>query len=358
MKRRLFITLSALFAFFAVGCENGDGGKAETFKRYEFDAVDLAVNLGEDFEQYRTANAEYIIESKSSANKFVIGGIIVTDTDKYNVNIAVTKNRYGTVESIVATPEEKKRSKALAEYFLRNHDVENLGLWQGANWRQLSNGNVTAGVLQTVEETEAKLGSGLTGLTVDAIFAIISGRSYAVVTMENELFKFSLVNSFYRIDFDVLPALLGDNWSKLQSDNRFTSYKLGFGTLNYVWFYYALDLHDNVFNVSAYADEQKLLIKTIRLTMPEDTVDEHLAAWKEYAAGDKTLSLGEFQKAYLADSTGAELSPLASQQAAIEYVETNGRPDDFDNNVVVEYKKDGANIVITLDSKYVTIDIF
>ena len=272
--------------------------------------------------------------------------------------IAVTKNRYGTVESIVATPEEQKRSKALVDYFLRNHDVENLGLWQGANWRLVSNGNVTAGVLQTVEETQAKIGSGLTGLTVDALFSIVSGRAYAVVTMENELFKFSLVNSFYRVDYDVLPGLLDGNWSKLQSDNRFTSYKLGFGTLNYVWFYYALDLHDNVFNVSAYADDQKLLIKTIRLTMPEDTIDDHLAAWREYASGDSSLALGEFQKAYLAESNGTEVSPLASQQAALDYVQTNGRPDDFDNNVVVEYKKGNANIVITLDSRYVTVDIF
>ena len=148
-------------------------------------------------------------------------------------------------------------------------------------------------------------------------------------------------------------------WSKLQADNRFTSYKLGFGTLNYVWFYYALDLHDNVFNMSAYADDQKLVIKTIRLTIPEDiSSDEQVAAWKEYAAGDTTLSLGEFRKAYLADSTGAEVESLASQAAAIAYVESNGRPSAFDNEVVLEYAKGDATLLITLDAKYVIIDIY
>ena len=358
MKKGLFISLMAALSFLMVGCEQGGKSEGETFLRHKFDAVDLAVNLGENFDEYRAANAEYIIESQSGESKFVMGGYIETDVDKYNVNIIVSKNRYGTVESIVATPAEKKRSEALMKYFLNNHSAENLGVWQGANWRLLSGGALTAGVLQTVEETLGKLGSGLTGLTVDAIFSIVSGRTYAVVTMENELFKFSLVNSFYRLDYDVLVGLLGGNWSKFQSDNRFTSYKLGFGTLNYVWFYYALDLHDNVFNMSAYADEQKLLIKTIRLTMPEDVIDDHVAAWREYALGDESLSLGTFQKAYLADSTGAEVSPLASQAAAVAHVESNGRPEAFDNNVVVEYKRDDVNIVITLDSRYVTIDIY
>jgi hypothetical protein len=203
-----------------------------------------------------------------------------------------------------------------------------------------------------------QLGMGLKGLTIDAIFSVISGRSYAVATVEGESFKLSLINSFYRLDYDILVGLLGSNWANLQSDNRFISHKLGFGTLNYVWFYYALDLHDNVFNMSAYADEQKLLIKTIRLTMPEDTVAEHLSAWKEYAAGDATLSLGEFRKAYLADSSGAEVSPLASQAAAIEYVNTHGRPTAFDNDVVLEYEKSGVKILVTLDAQFVIIDIF
>lgn len=358
MKKGLFISFMAALSIFMVGCENGGKTEGEKFLRHKFDAVDFVINVGEDFDEYRAANADYIIESKSGESKFVMGGYIETDVDKYNINITVSKNRYGTVESIVATPEEKKRSEALMKYFLNNHTAENLGMWQGANWRLLSGGSITAGVLQTVEETIAKLGSGLTGLTMDAIFSIVSGRAYAVATMENESFKFSLVNSFYRLDYDILVGLLGSNWSKLQSDNRFTSYKLGFGTLNYVWFYYALDLHDNVFNMSAYADEQKLEIKTIRLTMPEDVTDDHVAAWKQYAMGDQTLALGTFQKAYLADSTGAEVEPLASQAAAVAYVESNGRPEAFENNVVVEYKRDNVNIVVTIDSMYVTVDLF
>ena len=111
--------------------------------------------------------------------------------------------------------------------------------------------------------------------------------------------------------------------------------------------------------MAAYADEQKLLIKTIRLTMPEDVAsDVQLDAWVPYAMGDESLSLGEFQKAYLADSTGAEIEPLASQAAALGYVQENGCPTAFANNVVVEYLKGEVRIVITLDSKYVTIDLF
>ncbi len=359
MKKLSIVSVIALVAIFAIGCDK-KGSKDADFERLEFDAPAFAINLGEDFETYRVANADYIIESKSTDNKFVIGGYLNADTDRYLLDITVTKNRYGTVESIVAAPEKKKYSEALMRYYLGNFDAEGLGNWQGANWKTMSDsGSLSAGVHQTIEQTLSQLGMGMSGLTIDAIFSIVSGRSYAVATVENEGFKLSLINSFYRIDFDILTGLLGDNWSKLQSDNRFISHKLGFGTLNYVWFYYALDLHDNVFNMSAYADEQKLLIKTIRLTMPEDVAsDVQVAAWKEYAAGDATLSLGEFRKAYLADSSGAEVESLASQADAIAYVNEHGRPTAFDNDVVIEYVKNNTNILITLDAQFVTIDIF
>lgn len=359
MKRVSVISIIALMAIFAIGCDKKGPEKAK-FERIEFDAPEFAINLGENFEEYRTANMEYIIESKSTNDRFVMGGYVDADADRYLLNITVTKNRYGTVESIVATPENKKYSEDMMRYYLGNFDAEGLGNWQGANWKTVSaGGSLTAGVHQTIEQTLSQLGMGLSGLTIDAIFSIISGRAYAVSTIENESFKLSLVNSFYRLDFDILTGLLGDNWSKLQSDNRYISHKLGFGTLNYVWFYYALDLHDNVFNMSAYADEQKLLIKTIRLTMPEDVAsEEQVAAWMEYAAGDATLSLGEFRKAYLADSSGAEVEALASQAAAIEYVNEHGRPTAFDNDVVLEYVKKDTNIVITLDAQFVIIDIF
>ena len=349
----------AMVSVLTVGCDK-KGVVGEKFQRHAFNAPTFAINLGEDFEEYRLANADYIIESKSTADRFVMGGYVETDTDRYLLNIAVSKNRYGTVESIVATPENKKYSEAMMRYYLNNFDAEELGIWQGANWKTVSaGGSMTAGVHQTIEQTMQQLGAGLSGLTVDAIFSVVSGRSYAVATVENEAFKLSLVNSFYRIDFDILNGLLGANWSQLQSDNRYIAYKLGFGTLNYVWFYYALDLHDNVFNMSAYADDQKLLIKTIRLTMPEEvSSDEQVAAWKEYAAGDSTLSLGEFRKAYLADASGAEVEALASQAAAIEYVNANGRPTAFDNDVVLEYAKGDTNIIITLDAQFVIIDIY
>ena len=359
MRRVFFITLLAVGVLFTTACNNDKGNDGNKTLRHKFDAPSFAINLGEDFEAYRAANADYIIESKSTDDKFTMGGWIETDIDRYQVYITVTKNRYGEVEDIVATLENKKHAEALMRYYLNNFDAEGLGQWQGANWKTIgAGGAVTAGVHQTPEQALMQLGMGLKGLTIDAIFSVISGRSYAVATVEGESFKLSLINSFYRLDYDILVGLLGSNWANLQSDNRFISHKLGFGTLNYVWFYYALDLHDNVFNMSAYADEQKLLIKTIRLTMPEDTVAEHLSAWKEYAAGDATLSLGEFRKAYLADSSGAEVSPLASQAAAIEYVNTHGRPTAFDNDVVLEYEKSGVKILITLDAQFVIIDIF
>lgn len=359
MKRLFLISLLSMVAIITTGCDNNKAPEKKQ-ARIEFDAPAFAINLGEDFEEYRLANADYIIESKSTDDKFVMGGYIETATEKYLLQISVTKNSYGTVENIVTTPETKTQSEAMMRYYLNNFDAEGLGIWQGANWKTISSsGSLSAGVHQTIEQAISQLGIGLSGLTIDAIFSIVSGRSYAVVTVENEGFKLSLVNSFYRLDFDVLVNLLGSNWSKLQADNRFISHKLGFGTLNYVWFYYALDLHDNVFNMSAYADEQKIQIKTIRLTMPEDiSSEEQVAAWKEYAAGDATLSLGEFQKAYLADSSGAEVEPLASQAAAIEYVNTKGRPTAFDNDVVIEYLKNGTKILITLDAQFVIIDIY
>lgn len=359
MKRLFFISMLAMASVLTIGCDK-KGPEGKQLQRLEFDAPEFAINLGEDFDEYRLANADYVIESKSTADRFVMGGYVETDVDRYLLNIIVTKNRYGAVESIVATPENKKYSEALMRHYLNNFDAEGLGIWQGANWKSLSaSGSLSAGVHQTIEQTLQQLGMGMSGLTIDAIFSVVSGRSYAVATVENEAFKLSLVNSFYRIDFDVLTGLLGSNWSQLQSNNRFISHKLGFGTLNYVWFYYALDLHDNVFNMSAYADEQKLLIKTIRLTMPEDVAsDVQVAAWKEYATGDTTLSLGEFRKAYLADASGAEVEPLASQAAAIEYVTTHGRPTAFDNDVVLEYKKGDTNILITLDAQFVIIDIY
>ena len=357
MRKGFILSLMAVATLF-IGCDKGNDGSSEV-KLHDFDAPEFAINLGEDFEEFRTSKAEYVINSKSTDSKFVMGGYVEADGVQYKLEIRVTKNRYGKVESIVAVPVNKKASETLMRYYLNNSEAESLGVWQGANWKTVSNGASSAGIHQTVEQALMQLGAGTAGLTIDAIYSVVSGRAYAVSTIEDGSFRLSLVNSFYRIDFDVLVQLLGSNWSKLQSDNRFTGYKTGFGELFYVWFYYALDLQDNVFNMAAYADEQKLLIKTIRLTMPEDVAsDVQLDAWVPYAMGDESLSLGEFQKAYLADSTGAEIEPLASQAAALEHVQENGRPTAFANNVVVEYLKGEVRIVITLDSKYVTIDLF
>ena len=351
------MSLTAIAVLFATGCEKG-GNEKEPL-RHDFDAPTFAVNVGEDFEEYRMANADYIIESKSSKSKFVMAGYVELEGEKHLLNIAVTKNRYDKVAAIVATPEKKSSSDKLFRYYLNNAEAEELGVWQGANWKTTSSGITSAGVHQTIEQALSQYGASPAGLVIDAIFSVASGKTYAVATIENNAFKFSLVESFYRVDFDVLVKLLGSSWSKLQTDNRYTSYKTGFGTLYYVWFYYAYDLCDNRFNMSAYADENRISIISIRLTMPEELPsEEQVTAWKQYAADDATLSLGEFRKAYLADSTGAEIEPLESQAAALAYVETNGRPVAFANNVVLEYLKDGATILITLDSKYVTIDIF
>lgn len=355
MRKGFLILMTMLVAFVAVGCDKGGKEQEKEVLRHDFEASAFAIYLGEDFEEYRMANIDYMVVSKSSHNKFVMAGYIDTDKGTHNIHITVTKNAYGTVESIVATPEHKADAELLMRHYLNNSDKEHLGSWLGANWKE----STGAGVHQTVEQALMQLGSDLTTLTIDAIYSVVSGRAYAVSTIEKGEFKLSLVNSFYRLDFNVLCALLGDNWAELQSDNRFISYKSGFGTLNYIWFDYALDMNDNIFNMAAYADEQKLLIKTIRLTMPEDiSSQEHIEAWKQYAVGDAALSLGEFQKAYFADNTGAEVSPLASQAAAVEYVTANGRPAAFDNDVVVEYLKGDVKIVITLDAQYVIIDIF
>lgn len=356
--KRLFISFVLAVAALFVGCDNNKEA-GESFLRHDFDAATFALELGEDFEEYRQINADYIIESKSTENRFVMGGYVEIDGVKSMLRIAVKKSRYGKVESIVATPEDSSHSKTLMLYYLNNSDAENLGNWQGANWKKISGGMQTGGVYQFVDNALQQIAAGLENLTIDALYAIVSGRAYASVTIENAAFKLSLVESFYRIDFDVLTEVLGSSWSKLQSDNRYTSYKMNFGTLNYIWFDYALDVMDNVFNVSAYTDEQKLFTQTIRLTMPEDIAsDVQVEAWKHYVQGDEVLALGEFRKAYLAESNGTEVSPLASQQAVLEYVETNGRPDAFAYHVVVEYLKGDMNIVITLDPKYVTIDLY
>ena len=356
--KKLFISFALVVAALFVGCDNKDD-VGKTFLRHDFDASTFAIELGGDFEEFRQANADYIIESKSTENRFVMGGYVEIDGVKSRLRIAVKKSRYGKVESIVATPEDSSHSKTLMEYYLAHSDEESLGNWQGANWKKISGGMQTNGICQFVDEVLMKMAAGLDNLTIDALYSVISGRAYAAVTIENAVFKLSLIESFYRIDFDVLTEVLDSSWSKLQSDNRFTSYKMNFGTLNYIWFDYALDVMDNIFNVSAYTDEQKLFTKTIRLTMPEEVAsDVHVEAWKHYVEGDEILSLGEFRKAYLAESNGTEVSPLASQQAVLEYVETNGRPGDFDYHVVVEYLKGDMNIVIDLGPKYVTIDLY
>ena len=135
--KKLFISFVLAVAALFVGCDNNKGA-GEGFLRHDFDAATFALELGEDFEEYRQINADYIIESKSTENRFVMGGYVEIDGVKSMLRIAVKKSRYGKVESIVATPEDSSHSEMLMLYYLNNSDAENLGNWQGANWKKIS----------------------------------------------------------------------------------------------------------------------------------------------------------------------------------------------------------------------------
>ena len=50
MKRVSVISIIALMAIFAVGCDKKGPEKAK-FERIEFDAPEFAINLGENFEE-------------------------------------------------------------------------------------------------------------------------------------------------------------------------------------------------------------------------------------------------------------------------------------------------------------------
>ncbi|MBQ3246927.1 MAG: hypothetical protein IJB08_02705, partial [Alistipes sp.] len=61
MKKVLFVLMLAMVSVLTVGCDK-KGVVGEKFQRHAFNAPTFAINLGEDFEEYRLANADYIIE--------------------------------------------------------------------------------------------------------------------------------------------------------------------------------------------------------------------------------------------------------------------------------------------------------
>ncbi len=331
-------------------------------ERMELNYTELAQALNTDFEAFATANAAYCVTEKTTDDVLVLGATFNTGAASYDCTVQVTKDADGTIKNIVATPEDPAADKELYAFHLNNSEALSLGNWVGTKYNTVApDGTSSGGIYQTIDESLACVANAtdLNAITVYAMYAIVSGKAYAVVSVEDGRFKMQLMDSYYSVDFDVLASMIGDDIQGFITENYIIGSKMSFFGTNYFLFYNAYDALDNLFSLEANTTTDWDTITSFKLALDYAntayTPEEQMAIWQKYAEGDAALNLGTFHKAYT--SSFGQTSEFADHTAFLEYVATENRPGDFDPDIIVEWAKQNAIIKITLKAMYIYIDV-
>ncbi len=351
MNRRLLFACGLAAAVIGASCNKQE---EPVIERLEFDSKDLATCIGTQFSDFLEQNEKYQSSKDAEAGVASLYASFKTSDDVYNMTVEVNADKNGLIDRIDAVLDNKDESSKLWNYIMSHTDHLKLGSFLGTKFK----GKIGNGVKQTIEETISLVSeNGTEESVVCPIFAIVSGNTYMIPQLENETLTIVLIRNWYALDYSEAASLIGADYDGFAQANYILGNKLSAWGTNYVYFDYAKDPSGNVFHLDVNADADVKNIANIKATLDYEhhsDAAEQLAIWKTYALGDPALGLGTFTKAYTG-SFGTVSSEFNSQQEAIDYVETNGRPGGFSPDVVVCYEKDGHTITVTLKSLYLVV---
>lgn len=365
-KTSLFIILLA--AMITAACSDDDDNSMTPalpvapevqppVQRIDVDCVELANDLATDFSTFCADNAAYASTTQPSDGSFAMTGMMtVADDTQLPVTLTATKDSYGKLQSITITPEDSEESLSLWKYCLENAQTLQLGNFLGTKYRGATEG----GVLQTVEETlQYVTDHGTDNLLMCPVFGIVSGKAYAVPTLDNGSCSIRLMENYLTLDYTVAASWIGTDYQAFANEHYILGNKMSLWGSNYVYFDYALDMAGNAFSVDVNGDSESAVITSVKASLDYEKYDAatQLDVWKSYAEGDPVLSLGTFKEAYRKSAFGGSADLFDDAAAAVAYVSEHGRPGAFDPDVVVVYENGAHTVTITLKSLYTYVEV-
>lgn len=360
MKMRIISGILALCAGFAVvscekkaGGETPDGGGTPTVERVNVLFQDLAEKIGSGYDAFSSDYGKYAVEGDDGS----FYAYVKTQTDSIPCLIEVMAEEAGMISEIEVTLDGSYDEKGIWEKLLTGAESFGFGQYLGTKFKSPS----LSGVQQTVDDAIAFVTeNGTQDVYSYSMFGIIPLTCYAVVGLENGAVSVSIINSYYKIDYARLRALLGTDYNTFAEANYILGFKMSLWGDNYFYFDYAKDISGNAFYVDVHADQEVSSILQVDCYVSPDynDADAQLEIWKDYVAEYESYGLGTFVEAYSTDGFGDKVATFEDPGKVVEHVEQNGRPGAFDGGLIIIFDSDGvrSSLVMNKDSVYVMIN--
>lgn len=352
MKFKSLFFLGVAAAFFGISCDK----ESSTVERREIDCAELSSCIGTNFNDFVNANEKYQNKAGAGEGTASFNVFYKSLTQSYDMTLTVSSDKNGVITEMNASVVDAGKSLELWNFFMEQAGPLNLGTFLGMKHK----GDCGGGLIQTIDESISFVAQkGTDGNYMYPVFSFVSGSVYLVPELINGTFVLSLLRSYYVMDYAEASSLVGTDYDAFAQSNYITGNKLSAWGSNYIYFDYVKDGAGNVFHLDVNGDSESKIIASFKATLDYEyhtDATEQLEIWKSYAKGDPSLGLGTFSKAYTS-SFGSVGTEFATQQEAIEYVETNGRPGGFSPDVVVCYQNGEHTITITLKSLYIYVEV-
>ena len=333
-------------------------------KRIEFSYTSFAKELNKDYSMLCDAYKEYVVPTETKAEteeSFVIGAYVnVAPDDSMLLHITFRPDHFGKVSDITAKIDRETNVNVMKlwSYFMNNAEELQLGQFLGTKFSSPAGG----GIYQTLEESIKQINnSTYKNMETYTMFGV-APATYAVVANKLGHFEAHVTNSFYKFDIGLLRSLIGQNHDAFYQQNKIIGNKINFFGNLYVYFYRALDLEENIFQMEVHADKDLTNISEVDVYIcSEEEVyspAQQLDIWKKYLSNHASLHLGKFVRAFRTDSEGSRVKNFASTEDIIAYIDANGRPEKEQGGIISIFESDGlrTSMVLNADFAYLIIN--
>lgn len=251
----------------------------------------------------------------------------------------------GLIDKLTLTPEATDYSlESWIEIVSKSvEDADKWGNFLGTRFQ-----GPTSGIKKTLDETfDFVRGANLVDYRITSVFNPVSGV-YFIPEIANGTFSYQLIRSYYPFTLEELTSLLGYDYNLLYNENYYISYKMKAWGLSYIYFPYARDNQQNVFNINAMESKEGGTVTEVDVYLNEDDnkdVEKSTNIWILHAK-QLTESVTNYDL-YATDTFGSKTQSFNSLDEAINFLRSDKRK----SGITLTCTKDLAQISWVINSK-------
>ncbi|WP_302776342.1 T9SS type A sorting domain-containing protein [Porphyromonas uenonis] len=237
--------------------------------------------------------------------------------------LTVHLDEKGLIDQLSLTPDPSDKQLEDWIEFVSKSEVDKTewGNFLGTRFQGTS-----SGVKKTIKETlEFVRGANLADYRITATFNPLSGV-YFIPEIAHGTISYQMIRSYYPFVLDELTGLLGYDYESLYNENYYISYKMKAWGLSYIYFAYARDKENNIFNLTATESKDGGKVSSIDVYLNEDDnkdVEKSTNIWIHHA---KLLTQSNTDyKLYATDVFGNITKTFETLDDAIKFLRTDQR---------------------------------